>query len=327
MIIKLSEKIKLNISAEYNAFITSFIDKLPPDHSGIYLYCVKNAAEKNLDTKLVSETFGIGEMDVVSILSCLEGIVSISGGEIILNGTTVADTSFDLTKRPEYDADEITFSKKHNPEIAFVLKEAENKLGRMLNPNDIKAIYSYYDFYKLPADVIMALLDYCTSRNKRNLSYLEKVALDWAENGINTVEKAEIRIREFMPESHGVLKAFGITGRTVTPGESELIEKWKKEFSFDMETIIFACELTIAKTGKASFPYADKILTKWSKKGIKTLEEAKKDHDEFIAHHQKEAEHKKNKNSFTSFTNQRKYNYSDLEKMLLKKQHKNTEDK
>ena len=54
MIIKLSEKIKLNISAEYNAFITSFIDKLPPDHSGIYLYCVKNAAEKkNLLKKLL----------------------------------------------------------------------------------------------------------------------------------------------------------------------------------------------------------------------------------------------------------------------------------
>ena len=90
--------------------------------------------------------------------------------------------------------------------------------------------------------------------------------------------------------------------------------------------IIHACETTVSSIGKASFKYADKILENWYKKGIKTIEEAKKESEEYAEKQQKEHENKKSKNQFTNFSNQRKYDYDALEKLMFKK-HKSTEDK
>ena len=55
------------------------------------------------------------------------------------------------------------------------------------------------------------------------------------------------------------------------------------------------------------------------KNGIKTIDEAKKESEEYSAKQQKDKEKKNSKNQFTNFSNQRKYDYSSLEKMMFKK--------
>jgi len=326
MIVKLSEKVKLNIHGEYCAFIDKYIDRLPVEHTGIYLYCVKNTVDKDIDIKDIASFLNKDEKSIISLFNYLAliDIVSVEEEAFVINGIPKETVLSPYMKKPEVSIKEIEYSKMSNPEIRSLFDEIEKKYGRMLTHKDIESIYIFYDFYKLPSDVILFLFDFCINRNKRRMSYIEKVALDWAENGINSVEKAKDHVCLFLTENEdilSILKAMGITGRFVTSFENELISKWKDDYGFDINMILLACEK------KASFKYADKVLESWHKKGIKTIEAAKKESEEHAEKYHKDHEHKKSKNQFTDFSNQRKYDYTDLEKMIFKKHKSHTEDK
>ena len=123
MIIKLSEKVKLNIQAEYCAFIDKYIDRFPAEHSGIYLYCVKNSAIKDIDTKDIASVFNKDEKDILALFNYLVvlDIIETNGNYMVIKGSVSEGTPLGLIKRPDYCPEEISFAKKANPEIKFLL--------------------------------------------------------------------------------------------------------------------------------------------------------------------------------------------------------------
>lgn len=60
----------------------------------------------------------------------------------------------------------------------------------MLSQQDMSLLFSFYDWLGLPMEVIELLLSYCTASGHTGMRYIEKVAIGWAEEGVNTVEKA-----------------------------------------------------------------------------------------------------------------------------------------
>lgn len=48
-----------------------------------------------------------------------------------------------------------------------------------------------YDTAGLPAEVILMVIEYAVGAGKYHMRYIEKVALDWADRGIDTIDKAE----------------------------------------------------------------------------------------------------------------------------------------
>ena len=60
------------------------------------------------------------------------------------------------------------------------------------------------------------------------------------------------------------------------------MKKWLKSYNFSLEIIKFACERAVLNTGKPSFPYADSILSSWSKNNIKTTDDIKNLEEKFI---------------------------------------------
>ena len=48
-----------------------------------------------------------------------------------------------------------------------------------------------YDTAGLPAEVILMVIEYAVDGGKYHMRYIEKVALDWADRGIDTIDKAE----------------------------------------------------------------------------------------------------------------------------------------
>lgn len=321
MLIKLSEKLKSNIQAEYAAFIEEYIDKLSAEYTAVYLYCIKNAAKGSISLSSAAKAFGISDNDAKNIFSFFSHlkIAVIENDIITINGIS-SDNLPSHGKKPDYTVEEISYIKDNNEDVKRLVSESERLLGRFLSYNDLKAIYSFYDYYKLPVDVILILMEYCSSKGKRNISYIERSMLDWAENGINTVEKANARLNSFNGETVSVLKAMGITGRGLTPSESDFIKKWKTEYGFSMDMILLACEKTISSTSKASFPYADAILKNWKEKGIFTPEKARVEAEKTVPYKPK------SKNQFTNFK-QRNYDFNALEKKLFEKYNKPTEDK
>lgn len=77
-------------------------------------------------------------------------------------------------------------------------------------------------------------------------------------------------------------------GRTLSPIEYELINGWL-ECKYSEDLILGALKEAVYN-GVNNFRYIDKILFEWNKKGIKTIEQAKKNKEEFISHKENNVE-------------------------------------
>ena len=170
------------------------------------------------------------------------------------------------SERPEYAPAELAVYAK-NQNVKKLFESAQKKLGKMLSHQDMSLLFSFHDWLGLPLDVIDLLLSYCTANGHKGMRYIEKVALSWAEEGIDTVEKAAEYIEWRKTGFRSILQAFG-QNRLPVPAEEEYMKKWLKAYKLPMDLIKMACERTVLQTGKASFPYADSILRQWRDAGV-----------------------------------------------------------
>jgi len=212
-------------------------------------------------------------------------------------------------------------------EVKWLLNIIEIYLERLIKPMDLQLILYLYESLGFSAELIMYLYEYCVSKNKKNPSYIEAVALSWAEEGIDTVEKAEAATTQYNSNYNAINKAFGLNR---APGqiEKQLISKWMNKFGFTIDIIVEACNRTILQTQKPDFKYADKILENWNKKGVKELSHIAPldaEHQKLSAARASQAktapQPKPTNNRFNAFP-QRTYteeDYSSMEQRLLHK--------
>jgi DnaD/phage-associated family protein len=168
---------------------------------------------------------------------------------------------------------ELEIYKTNYQEVANLFTLAEKALGKFLTANDCSTVYGFYDWLRLPFDVIGILLNYCIDQNKKSLRYIEKIAIDWSENNIDTKELAQEHIKNFKGNYREVLKSLGQGTREATKTEIKYIDKWQKDYQLPLEIILEACDKTIMRLGKPQFSYTDKILSSWHTSGAKTLED------------------------------------------------------
>ena len=216
-----------------------------------------------------------------------------------------------------------------NDEIKWCMHIVEIYLDRPLKPMDVQLILSLYEELHFSAELIMYLYEYCVSKGKKNTSYIEAVALTWAEEGIDTEEKAKEAAASYNEHFNAVNRAFGMNR---SPGqiERQYIKKWVEVFKFPDDIITEACNRTILRTQKPDFKYTNKILETWFKKGVKDQADIAKLDEEFMksnnAHNAQNAQKvtpmgKPSNNKFNQFP-QRTYSakdYADLERKLLNK--------
>ena len=202
-------------------------------------------------------------------------------------------------------------------------------LGGKLSTTDISTLAYFYDTLHFSADLIEYLIEYCATNGHTSFRYIEKVALNWAENGITTVKEAKAYSMNYNEATYSVLEAFGITNRA--PGKIELdyINKWSDEYHLSTDIILEACNRTIKATHQPSFEYADSILTRWKKADVKTPDDIKALDAEFEQSQQEKRSLKDSKtsqrnnssvatNRFNNFQ-QHNYDMDSLEKALLSK--------
>ena len=181
-----------------------------------------------------------------------------------------------LRSRPSYDAAEIDAVASVNKEIDYLFHEAERVLDKILSPSDFELIYSFVDWLGLPVEVVIMLLRFAASRGKTGKRYLETVAIDWADKGIDNYESAEEYIREIELKlsNEGKVRAIlGIYDRALTQTEKKYIKLWTFEKNIPSELIAEAYDRTVAATGKLAFAYMNKVLLSWWDEGLKTTEE------------------------------------------------------
>ncbi len=190
------------------------------------------------------------------------------------NARIPEDRKAHMFEKPTYSEAQIK-QLTENDEVKWLLNIIEIYLDRLIKPMDMQLILYLYESLGFSAELIMYLYEYCISKNKKNPSYIEAVALSWAEEGVDTVEKAEAKTALFNSNYTAINKAFGLNR---APGqiEKQFIEKWLNKFGFSIDIIVEACNRTILLTQKPDFKYADKILENWNKKGVKELSQISK---------------------------------------------------
>lgn len=299
-----------------------FIDKYMKDANGtfvkIYLYGYKNFYHRlsDLTSKDISQSLDILESDIILAWKYWEkqGLLNLYYNEHS-NTYTVKYLSINeplqqpaiqaeankspknkfniIATKPQYSPQEISIYKQSNEEIKDLFSYAQKTLGKLLTYPDMNVIFSFYDWLRLPIDVIKVLLAYYSDKS---MNYIEKVAIDWAESGIDTIDKAEIKMQLYSQYTE-ILKSFGITGnRLIIEKEKEYIDKWLNVYKFSIEIIKEACSKTVINTGNISFGYADSILEDWFKNNIKNLEDIKKLEEAFVQKKKLKAENRLSNN-------------------------------
>lgn len=213
-------------------------------------------------------------------------------------------------------------------EVHDLFERVEDTLGQPLDPNNTELILYLFEQLEMSTELIVYLYSYCIGMNKRTSRYIEKVALAWAEKGIKTVDEAKTASADYLSTNRCVMTAFGLR-RSLTPAETDFVERWFNTLGFTEELVKEACTRTILRTGKPDFRYADRILETWAESGTKTMADVARrdsDHDasgsnvrSFTAHVNND---RRKTGNFSAFP-QRSYSESDyisMEERLLNRQ-------
>lgn len=158
----------------------------------------------------------------------------------------------------------------------------ERMLERPINSIEQNLIINLYTKYHFKAELVVHLFEYCLENNKKSSSLIEKIGMDWANNGINTVEKAIAHTIDYSDVYYGVMKAFGINNRTLGSSEKDFVIKWSNNYGYGADIITTACSKTLSAIHQQSFEYADKIITEWYKSNVRSMtdiENLQKKHD------------------------------------------------
>lgn len=224
----------------------------------------------------------------------------------------------DAAHRRDYTLDEIQ-SFRRDPDISELLFVAETYMKRPLTPVDINTVLYWHEELHFPTELIVYLMEYCISKGHSSMRYLDKVALGWHEKGILTVEQAKEDAAIHSQAYYGVMKALGITGRSLIQTETSFIRKWTKEYGFDLPLIQEACSRTMSAIHQPSFEYADSILSSWHKNQVHTMADVQRldaAHSQMRKVSVRTADAPVKKTAFNNF-NQRSYDYDKLEELLL----------
>lgn len=180
---------------------------------------------------------------------------------------------------PAYTMEDIQNFKINNDgdQLFFVIQQY---LGKPLGPTDINTIVFFSEQLHFPSDLIEYLFEYCVSNNHYSIHYIEKTAIAWANEGIDSVTKARAHCTYYNKTSFDILKAFGINNRNPAKSELEHIKRWTREYGFPMTLIQEAIRRTIEATHAPNFNYTESIMKKWYDGKVGSMDDVKKLDDE-----------------------------------------------
>ena len=179
-------------------------------------------------------------------------------------------------------ARELAAAQEREPQFRGLCRELEGMLGRVFTDNDLKCLYTIYDYLGFPTEVILLLTGFVVRRERRQknnpaacprMPQIQKEAFRWKRLGIDTLERAEdyLRRQEAVDgREWAVLSAVGVAERRpAVEREREYIAAWV-DMGVSDELIRMAYERTVFKKGAMNWPYANKILQSWHAAGYKT---------------------------------------------------------
>lgn len=289
------------IKNKYIPISSLFIDDYLPEANAtfvkVYIYALGLASKgESIEFLDIAKALNLLESDVIQAFKywAEKGWISLSDNMVgfVTPSSPASNTAPDnpentlefVQKRPGYTTREVADAINSDSALSETVSLAQEILGKTLSPTDTETLYWFYDGLKFSPEVILMLLEYCVSKEKRRMSYIEKVAISWHERGITSMEAVNSYIQSEAEHSgyiYSIRKILGIADRQLSKNEEQYIDRWHDMYHMDESMISLAYEQCIIQTSKLSFPYIEKILERWYKNGIHTPEQAERDSREF----------------------------------------------
>ena len=161
--------------------------------------------------------------------------------------------------------------------------EVQRRLGKVLSTNDLKSLYTIYDFTGMPPEVILMVVNWSIETHQRKygpgriprVPQIQREALRWKERGVDSVETAEAYLKQqtlLRERAVEILALLDIRDRLPIQREKDYITAWV-DMGFADDAIRKAYEETVIKKGSLNWPYMNAILQNWHQKGLHTLEQ------------------------------------------------------
>lgn len=247
------------------------------EHIKVLLYILRNMSDMP-DVAGICEATGVKEYDVK------EALIYWAGCGILLSKqepvAAVSKKEKAVIRREKPCRADIARRGAEDDKICYLLREAQLKFGRNLKTNETSTLVWLYDDLGLDISLVLMVVQYAVSQNRCNIGFIEKIAVDWVNRGIDTVAKAEEELNQSAIRQQAwniVQKAFGIERRMPSTKELEYSAKWINEWGISGEMLRFAYETCVDAKSKFSFPYVAKILESWYQKGYKKPEDVLKE--------------------------------------------------
>lgn len=304
--------IKINLGAWSSVFAvpSKIVDEGLKFADGIklkvLLYILRNA-EKEIDVDSISKATGVSATDIPEALDYWVSMEILqkdnniflpannSAEELNFSDNSKKENNTESqTEKPESQSatqkQHFAVTKPQKPDYVFTVQrlaedeelkllvsETQAALGKVLSNSDISTLLMLKDTCGLPPDVILMLIHYAVSIGKGNMRTIENLGISWADDGVNSVDAADNKIRLATQRTkcyNIVASAFGLNNAG-SPSKKQLdyCNTWVTEWKFSPQMLREAYERCVDTNGKMKFNYIDGILKRWQKTGIKNLKD------------------------------------------------------
>ncbi|MCM1335456.1 MAG: DnaD domain protein [Bacteroides sp.] len=176
-----------------------------------------------------------------------------------------------LTAEPQFPPKEIASAVKSDEAVRYLFETFERLAGRPTKHSERNALMILVEEVGMPTEVAVMLVEYCFSIDRATPAYIKAAALEWCDSGIDTIGKAEERIKLLRARHTLEGRLRGLFGRTsaFSKSERELIALWAGA-AYPDELYEEAYDLCMKNAGRLSLKYMDTVLKSWAEKGYTT---------------------------------------------------------
>ncbi|MBQ9988280.1 MAG: DnaD domain protein [Clostridia bacterium] len=264
-----------------NAFIREHMAAAPGDAVKVYLYglmqCQQGAGASTMAA--FAREIGLSEEDVRDAFAYWErcGLVTLPAGQ--------DNTVLYLSARHAMPLEQTVYTNASYHDRLLNLFSP-----RQLSANDFMRIHDWTDQFGIEEEAVIMMIAFGRSRMSdvsratpsRQLSYIEKIARQWADEGIRTVAAAEAWLKEQDCRKTGLgtlLSRLGIR-RNPTAAERALYESWLEK-GFSQDAILIAAERTTG-VRNPSLQTVDGVLTNLARQGAMTARQIRAENSETL---------------------------------------------
>ena len=287
------------VECEYVHVPVSFIEEHLKDANAayvkIYLYILNLATKrKSMTYAEIATELKLIESDIINAVEYWKnaGVFKESGENIIISNDKSINKEITEEKReekkenkkPSYDSIKVAGDIAEDASLSDMMALAQDIFGRILTTAEMESVFWFYDGLGFSHEAILLLLEYCVSKGKTSMKYIERVAVAWSEKGATSADKVCEIIKEDEQRTsylYSLRKLLGIADRALSQNEEKYLMKWRNDRQMSEEMVALAYEYCIIQTAKLSFPYMDKIIERWYKQGIHDVLAAEEDNKNF----------------------------------------------